>query len=30
VPALERFVKPLSPETRRKFLGGNVARIYKL
>jgi predicted TIM-barrel fold metal-dependent hydrolase len=30
VHALERFVKPLGPETRRKLLGGNVKRIYRL
>jgi predicted TIM-barrel fold metal-dependent hydrolase len=28
--ALERFVAPLSAETRAKVLGGNVARIYRL
>jgi predicted TIM-barrel fold metal-dependent hydrolase len=28
--ALERFVAPLSPATRAKVLGRNVARIYKL
>lgn len=30
VPALERFVAPLSPAARAKVLGGNVARIYGL
>jgi predicted TIM-barrel fold metal-dependent hydrolase len=30
VPALERFVAPLSSTTRTKVLGGNVARIYGL
>ena len=30
VRSLERFVLPLSPETRAKVLGGNVSRIYKL
>ncbi len=30
VRALESFVKPLSPETRQKFLGDNVKRIYRL
>jgi predicted TIM-barrel fold metal-dependent hydrolase len=30
VHALENFVKPLSPETRQKVLGENVARIYRL
>ena len=30
VRALERFIEPLSPETRAKVLGGNVARIYGL
>jgi hypothetical protein len=29
-PALERFVAPLSAETRAKVLGRNVARIYGL
>jgi hypothetical protein len=28
VRSLERFVEPLSAETRAKVLGGNVARIY--
>jgi predicted TIM-barrel fold metal-dependent hydrolase len=28
--ALERLVAPLSPETRAKLLGRNVARIYQL
>ena len=28
--ALERFIEPLSSETRAKVLGGNVARIYGL
>jgi predicted TIM-barrel fold metal-dependent hydrolase len=28
--ALERFVAPLSAETRAKVLGRNVARIYRL
>jgi predicted TIM-barrel fold metal-dependent hydrolase len=28
--ALERFVEPLSAETRARVLGGNVARIYGL
>jgi predicted TIM-barrel fold metal-dependent hydrolase len=28
--ALERMVEPLSPDTRAKVLGGNVARIYGL
>jgi predicted TIM-barrel fold metal-dependent hydrolase len=28
--ALERLVAPLSPETRAKLLGRNVARIYRL
>jgi len=28
--ALERFVAPLSAETRAKLLGGNVARLYHL
>lgn len=30
VPALERFVEPLSEDARAKVLGGNVARIYGL
>jgi len=30
VHALERFVAPLSPATRAKLLGENVARIYRL
>ena len=30
VPALERFIAPLSPATRAKVLGGNVRRIYGL
>jgi predicted TIM-barrel fold metal-dependent hydrolase len=30
VRALERFVAPLSPATRAKLLGENVARIYRL
>lgn len=30
VPALERFVEPLSPSTRDAFLGANVKRIYGL
>lgn len=30
VPALERFVAPLTAETRAKVLGENVARIYGL
>ncbi len=30
VRALERFVKPLSEETRVKVLGGNVTRLYGL
>jgi predicted TIM-barrel fold metal-dependent hydrolase len=30
VSALERFVEPLSAETRAKVLGGNVSRIYRL
>lgn len=30
VHALTSFVEPLSPETREKVLGGNVARIYAL
>jgi predicted TIM-barrel fold metal-dependent hydrolase len=30
VRALERFVEPLSAETRAKVLGENVARIYGL
>ena len=30
VPALEKLVKSLAPETRQKLLGGNVARIYRL
>ncbi|MCG8668673.1 MAG: amidohydrolase, partial [Pseudomonadales bacterium] len=30
VPALERFVEPLSPSSRAAFLGGNVKRIYGL
>jgi predicted TIM-barrel fold metal-dependent hydrolase len=30
VRALERFVEPLSPETRARVLGGNVARIFGL
>ena len=30
VHALERFVAPLSPETRAKVLGGNTNRIYHL
>ena len=30
VPALERFVESLSPETRADVLGRNVARIYGL
>jgi len=29
-PSLEHFVAPLSPATRAKVLGRNVARIYKL
>ncbi len=28
--ALERFIEPLSDETRRKLLGENVKRIYRL
>ena len=28
--SLERFVAPLSAETRRKVLGENVRRVYKL
>jgi len=28
--ALEKLVDPLTPETRARFLGGNVARIYGL
>jgi predicted TIM-barrel fold metal-dependent hydrolase len=28
--SLEKLVAPLAPETRAKFLGGNVARIYGL
>jgi len=30
VPALQRMVAPLTPETRAKVLGGNVSRIYRL
>lgn len=30
VPALQRFVEPLSPSTRAAVLGGNVKRIYGL
>ncbi len=30
VPALQRFVEPLSESTRAAFLGGNVRRIYGL
>ena len=29
-PSLEKLVQPLSEQTRAKFLGGNVARIYGL
>lgn len=28
--SLERFIEPLSPETRAKVLGSNVKRIYRL
>lgn len=30
VPALQRFVEPLAPDTRAAVLGGNVERIYGL